>query len=71
MLSKYKNDIKDKILFYQYFYDKIHYFEQINYKNNLPIQRQNNNLYFFKLYEHLIRSLYNVIKKKLNPLQIN
>lgn len=70
MLSNYKNDIQDKILFYQYFYDKIHYFEQINYKNNLPIQRQNNNLYFFKLYEHLIRSLYNAYKKEIKSNQL-
>lgn len=40
------------------------YFTNIEYKNNLPIPRIENNLYYSKLYEHLIKTFYRKYKKE-------
>ena len=40
------------------------YFTNIEYKNNFPIPRIENNLYYSKLYEHLIKTFYRKYKKE-------
>ena len=63
-LESYENKIEIKIDFFQFLFKEISYFTNIKYKNNLPIPRIDNNLYYSKLYENLIRAFYKKYKKE-------
>ena len=63
-LKNYENEIEIKIDFFQFLFKEELYFTNIEYKNNLPIPRIENNLYYSKLYEHLIKTFYRKYKKE-------
>ena len=57
-LINYKNDWMDKVNFYQFLIEEILFFEQIKYKNNLPFVKKYDNIYYCKLYESIIKFLF-------------
>ena len=57
-LINYKNDWVDKVNFYQFLIEEILFFEQIKYKNNLPFVKKYDNIYYCKLYESIIKFLF-------------
>ena len=56
-LIAYKGDWEDRINFYQFLCKEIKFFEQIKYKNNLPIKNYNN-IYYCIQYKNLIKFLF-------------
>lgn len=63
-LIAYKGDWKDKINFFQFLIKEIKFFEQIQYKNNLPLIKKYDNIYYCKLYENLIKFLFKKYTKE-------
>ena len=63
-LKNYENNIENKIDFFQFLYQEKAYFSNTEYNNNLPIPRMDNNLYYSKLYEHVINVFYRKYKKE-------
>ncbi len=57
-LKNYENKIEIKIDFFQFLFKEVLFFTNIEYKNNLSIPRIENNLYYSKLYENLIKTFY-------------
>ena len=61
----YENNFENKVEFFNYLMIEINYFENIKYKNNLPIPRKDNNLYYCNLFEKLVRTFYKKYKKEI------
>ena len=60
----YKGDWEDRINFFQFLLKEINFFEQIKYKNNLPLIKNYNNIYYCKQYEKLIKCLFEKYTKE-------
>ena len=60
----YKGDWEDRINFFQFLLKEINFFEQIKYKNNLPLIKNYNNIYYCKQYENLIKFLFEKYTKE-------
>ena len=64
-LILYENKFENKVNFFDFLINEINCFENIKYKNNLPILRKDNNLYYCKLYERLVRNFYKKYKEEI------
>ena len=71
ILINFKNNLDDKINFFQFLIREMKFFDEIKYKNNLPINKKNyNNIYYCKLYENLIKFLFKKYEnEKINSLK--
>ena len=63
-LINYNQSLEDKLDFFQYLIEEFTFFNELNYKNNLPFLKGYDNLYFTKLYSNLIKLFLDKYKRE-------